>query len=93
MVLKKGMTTEVLRRLCQVALHRDGSSLPHQDRFASQCRAPKAHPAERKVKIREFSPCRINVSRGRSDKGAHFAWLSRFGLPRRVSRTVSDNLS
>ncbi|CDQ15287.1 hypothetical protein KQQSB11_300435 [Klebsiella quasipneumoniae subsp. quasipneumoniae] len=93
MVSEIGITAGVLRRLCQVALHRDGSSLPHQDRFPPPQRPRKAPPAGRKVKISGFSPCRINVSFGRFDKGAPFAWLSGFGSARRDPRRVSDNLS
>ncbi|WP_219558479.1 hypothetical protein [Klebsiella michiganensis] len=45
------------------------------------------------MKKRWFFPYRINVSAYHADKGARFAWLSKFDKRRGVLVTVSDKLS
>ena len=74
--LKHQLSPGVLRRLCQVYLHHRGPGLPHNDRpFALL--PPTAGPSgPQQRKNSAIFRCRINVSSGRFDKGARFAWLS-----------------
>jgi len=91
--LKIRVLAGVLRRLCQVALHYRGPSLPQNDRFSLFPPRAAGLAGRLKCKKRLLFPYRINVSAHHADKGARFAWLSPFGKHRGVPVTVSDKLS